>query len=397
MLGFLIFSSLVMIAALYALVYTHSLEARLLLIRIGTGHYGTPDYTLFSAGHLIDIANQFLLLIPIIPVLLFLAMRRGKSKAADEIDRFLLTFSLGGLVFLFALEPKLGMARDWDLFALCGLGPLLWFIRMIDFSLDKYRPLLPFVIILSAMMTLPFWITSMRTESAINHYSYLLELDQPRSRTGYTILRDYYYQQDDSLSANNINTLLADTYPAYRLVRKANQLRDAGRYSQALTIADSLHSLDPYAIEVLNLRGMTYSAMGRHNEALRDLQLAAQLGRYDSRILYNLAQVYFVQGKIDTTMVYLRRAQNLDPKSFYVVEALATLYFRQRTYDSAYYYANHMIQIDSSFIAGYSMAGVSALNLGDTVSARDLLTHYLHHAPDSPDKDHIDKIVRRLE
>ena len=89
---------------------------------------GTPDYTLFSPTHLWDIANQLLLLIPILPALLIIAFLRP-MRSFEPFDLFLLFFSIGGLVFLFGIEPGLGMARDWDLFALSGVGPLLFLIR----------------------------------------------------------------------------------------------------------------------------------------------------------------------------------------------------------------------------------------------------------------------------
>lgn len=393
----LIASAVAIIVALFIIVYKNSLEAQLLLIRMGSGHYGTPDYTLFSPAHLLDIGNLLILLIPVLPILVVMTILGKRAEPFEAFDRFLLILSLGGMVFLFAVEPKLGMGRDWDLFALCGLGPLIWLIRRIKIPDSRCVILLPIVLMLSAVMVAPFLIANLRTDSAVNNYSYLLKLDQGRSRAGYTILRDYYFAQGDSVAGDSIKTLLADTYPAVRLVRYALRLRDAGQYTQALAVADSLYALDPYAIETLSLRGMTLLMMGRHEEALRDLKLAAQLGRYDSRILVNLAQAYFMSGEIEKAMPPLRRAQNSDPHSFFVNEALATIYLQQRRFDSAYVYATHMIEADSLFADGYSMAGISALNLQDTIAARDLLSRYLLHAPEGVDKEFIKDVLRQIE
>jgi len=383
-------------AAVLILAYRQSLDIRLLLVGVGSGHPGTPDYTLFSLTHLWDIANQFLLLIPILPASLVIAFRRPMGPF-EALDLFLLFFSIGGFIFLFGIEPGLGMARDWDLFALAGLGPLLFLIRRIKPPESKHAFLLPALVLLSALMTSPFWMTAMRTDSAMRHYTHLLNLDLPRSRAGITILRDIYSERGDSAAVDSLNQVMADAYPAYTLVPLADRMIDAGEYRQALEIADSLYTLNPYSIETLNLRGMAYLYLGDHKQALENLQQAADLGRYDSRILVNVAQAHFMVGNYEEVMTNLRRAQALAPESFYVIEALATVRFRRHQYDSAYVYALRMIEADSLFPAGYSLAGLSALNRGDSVRARTLLSHFLTISPDGKNKDYIDSIVREMQ
>ena len=106
----------------FLLLYFFSEEMHYYIIPLlpGHGRYPWPDYWLLSLTHLVDIANLFLLMIPAGLLLVFF-VSRTKFCNRDEINRFLLYFSAAGILFLFLIEPKLGIGRDWDLFAPAGV------------------------------------------------------------------------------------------------------------------------------------------------------------------------------------------------------------------------------------------------------------------------------------
>ena len=94
------------------------------LMSLFHGDYTGPGYTLFSPSHLLDFLNQQILVSPIGLALLviFLVFKPKAPGKEDRIFQFLLIVSIGQLLFNLLIDPGLGAARDWDLFASVGLG-----------------------------------------------------------------------------------------------------------------------------------------------------------------------------------------------------------------------------------------------------------------------------------
>jgi len=98
-----------------------------MFIDITSSNQTESGYSIFSYDHLIDIINQSLLLSPLL--LVYIVFFKAKALFTnDKIETlFLAISSIGGLIFLLFVDPKLGMARDWDLFALT-LYPVTLFV-----------------------------------------------------------------------------------------------------------------------------------------------------------------------------------------------------------------------------------------------------------------------------
>lgn len=80
----------------------------------------TGNYGLFSFNHLIDWLNVQLLSSPLSFALLPFAIR-GMIVRKEAYARFLFSAFLPLLLFYFAMDPKIGMFRDWDLFSVPNL------------------------------------------------------------------------------------------------------------------------------------------------------------------------------------------------------------------------------------------------------------------------------------
>jgi len=82
------------------------------------------SYTLFSAQHLIDYFNEFIIVGPVLPllglVLIFLFM--GKLKTAEF--SFFKYIAFPAMFMSFIIDPIIGAVRDWDLLSIFGL-PLM--------------------------------------------------------------------------------------------------------------------------------------------------------------------------------------------------------------------------------------------------------------------------------
>jgi tetratricopeptide (TPR) repeat protein len=290
---------------------------------------------------------------------------------------------LGGAVFLLMIDPKLGMARDWDLFALVGLPPTLLFARMLAAQERIRKWLYPALVLTAAVLVMPFVAVNASRQPALNQYQALLRLDLPKSRTGLTILYSIYKAAGDSALADSVEQVIVTAIPAARQAPLAHQLAEEGKFEQALILVDSMARVEPYSVETLNLRGLVYLKMGQYSRAVQDLELAGRLGRYDSRPLTSLASAYSALHQFDRMMDALRQAQKRDPDAFHVLSGLAVGFFDLRQFDSAKVYAMRAIQIQPTYETGYFIIGYIAHMAGDKTTAKIYLTRVVDLAPGS--------------
>lgn len=366
--------------------YRQSLRFRLHFMSIFAGPSHRPDYFLFSPQHLADIFNLTSLLIPLWPGLLFVAVRKLARSAAGQVDSFLLLFSLGGFVLLFIIDPKLGMARDWDLFALCMLGPMLLLTRRFA-AVAQARRLYPFMTILALVMVLPYFTVNLTEKPSLKYYDYLLRLDLSQARPGMIFMRDYYKLKGDSVQSKAIDREIWKLFPANRLARQASRLSREGKFNEAMVMVDSLFRINPFTIEALNTRGMVYLKGGYFREAIRDLETAATLGRYEPRSLVNLGNAYYQTGQFDKMLVSMRKAQKLNPEAKEVLQGFAMGFYAMNQFDSALVYGHYMINIDSTVPYGHLGLGLTYYKLGGYEKSKKYLTRFLEIGPPGADRD----------
>ena len=96
-------------------------------------------YTLFSRGHLMDIANEQLLAAPFtLPLLALLALCYRRQFPRDPYALFLLAATACYLLLTWVWNPDYGGQRDWDLFAPAAWPATLlafyWLIRAVPIT-----------------------------------------------------------------------------------------------------------------------------------------------------------------------------------------------------------------------------------------------------------------------
>ncbi len=360
------------------------------------GRSPVPGYTLLSISHLLDIVNEFLLIIPLLPLLIFMGWQNRKAILKDGVDRFLSLFTLGGLILILIFDPKLGMGRDWDLFALTGFGTLLLLARMVILS-SRWKRFFPGAILFSAVLFLPYLATNLSYQPSLDYYKWLLNLDLARAKPGFTTLRDYYHNTGDSARVDSLQREIAANFPSALMGPKAYNLAKAGRFGEALAIIDSLFRIDPHAVESYNLRGSVYLQMGNFERAIPDFEYAVRFGQYNVQALLNMAQAYQQAGRVDDVLKPLRQAQKLAPRSERMLIGLSSAFFARKQYDSALVYAEKTILESPSHFQAYLAAGLSAYNLRDYVKAKAYLTRFLESAPEGPERNRAVEIMQQFE
>ncbi|MEW5922918.1 MAG: hypothetical protein AB1746_02925, partial [Candidatus Zixiibacteriota bacterium] len=99
-----------------------------------------PDigYWIFSSRHIMDILNLAYMIIPVFLIYLIVLILSFKYLKNERLYIALGFLTLSQLIYLFILDSKLGMARDFPMFGLFLTGFMLWGI----YSLLKGREIL---------------------------------------------------------------------------------------------------------------------------------------------------------------------------------------------------------------------------------------------------------------
>jgi tetratricopeptide (TPR) repeat protein len=330
-------------------------------------------------------------------VLLIAGWAGVRNAVHDAPGRFLLACTAGGCGFLLVVNPRLGMGRDWDLFALTAVGPMLLLVRAVAAQGSRIIRARSSLLILSLVLVAPFFSTNLSYGSSIEYFKWLLRLDAGRSRPGIVALRNYYRTTGNAAQADSLDRIMMERFPSVYLVPRAKALAVSGKYQEALALADSVFRIDPYAPEPYNLRGVIYLEMKAFDRAVADFRQAVAFAPYDHRLLVNLAIAYQGLGTYDPIMPILRRAQEISPKYPLLLECLAMMFTGMNRYDSVLVYAQALMQVDSLNDRAYLIAGGAAYALGDHALAKKYLTHYLALNPSGREASDAAAILKLLE
>ncbi len=340
------------------------------------GRTGTPGYAVFSIRHILDLFNLSMLLVPIWPVMLYLSLPSIKKITHDSIALFLLTMSIGCVLFTCILDPRLGMARDWDLFALSCLAPSLFLIRL-SMGHRLTSRVTPLILLTLLCATLPYIVTNTSRESTISYFESLCDLDVDRSRTGLVTLRNYLEDSGEPEPAAEVDAKLRHRFPFANFGTRVQELVKQNKLDAALVIADSLFRINPYVVDGYNMKGAVYLKMRQLDSARHYLEKSIELGRYEYRSHVRLAEVHAFAGNMDKMWDELLIARDLNPNEFSVIHPLAMSYYADKKYDSALVYGRRLIENNPDYPDGYLITGLSLVIKKEYANAKTHLEKYL--------------------
>jgi tetratricopeptide (TPR) repeat protein len=399
--AFLIALSIVCIGigAVFVYRYNQSLTFRIHFLPLFVGRPATPYYAIFSPTHIVDIINLFLQAVPIIPFLAAAGIMGwiGNRKERDPLAGFLLAATAGFFLFLFMIDPKLGMGRDWDLFVICAFPTALLLLRLIRPYAKQLRSFIFPLLAVNLICTLPFLAVNLQKTPTIQYFTYLLDQDMPRSRPGLTILRTKYQAWGQQDKVDSINQVLVANFPMVTLGEYAYELAEKGEYNKALLIADSLYRADPYSLEPYSLRLAINMKRGNYADVQKDIDIISKLHKYDFRFMVNVARAYNVMNKHKEALEYLRAASKLNPKDFDLFVGLGMTYLALGSNDSAIVYGQKTLREKPESELGYYIIGYAYYLKGDARRARLALSKYLELAPqDRPERQVVEEMLKQI-
>ena len=373
--------------ALFVWLYRTRVEFEILILPPLSGRPIAPDYTVFSALHLLDLTNITLLVLPGALFVLLLWILCGRKDFRDPTALLLLFLSLGSLSFLCLFGAAITMGRDWDVMSLSFFAPLLLALYQVERRgrTLPVRVLLNYIVV-AGFATLSFLAVATRTEPTEKRYYTLLN---ERSRNGWVIYANHFLLKRDLDRYKELMQEIIDRFPDYQQLQQAYLFLEDGDYDTAMELARPLAEKDPYQADFLSLAGNLYGKLGQYDKAEEYYLRALKFRPYLSTLMNELGQLYMDQGKHQNATRILREAHSLSPDKTFITESLALSFIYQQQFDSALAYADTLFAADRNSPGAHLINVTVALNLGDRQTATQHLKEYMKYGRDRSDYERI--------
>ncbi len=294
-------------------------------------------YTLFSLSHLADYLNLLSLLLPgalTLVVVMFHLPMKNALKLPEYRFGILLVLSALGLAFIF--DPKLGMPRDWDLFAFAAipLATMSYFLILDKRFLPWWgRLAATLAIALGALCLGARVATQAMPGPAIAQITDYIELDKTKGKNAFRYLENYYRDHGDSLKADSMVRAF-NSFPDERLYRQIDQKLAQNKYSDALHLGELAVAANPMSSGAYNYIGSAYYRMGRPLQAGAAFDTALGLNPHNVEVLSMLGTIRWQQGRFSEGEDLIRRAANDGPTNAYPLFCLSQMAASRRQYDT---------------------------------------------------------------
>ena len=367
MLSIIIIAGSAGIAAIIYILVT-DLYFQLMFVDLFNSRHAELEYTLLSVPHLLDILNEILLVSPILPVLLIILRKNHLKKYRENKRLFLTLASLGCLAFLFMVDPKLGMPRDWDLFSFTPFAITLLLLIMTGSSLLPVikKMLLPLSVLL-ILFPAPYLITNLQAESSAKYSEYFVSLDMNRSMSSLFILFNYFEDHDDTIKADSLKAIYKSSFPRQRMCDSVIMALNRSDMPGAKSI---LSRIEPNEYDELYQRimGRLNYLEGNYGAALKYINKSIQLRRYYSNNYGDRAKIFLEQGKYGQALADLRHGYSINNKSQYIIDGLINTFDKMGIYDSSIYYLKLRLAEDSTHWLTYYKLAWQYFRINDTVN-----------------------------
>lgn len=345
----------------------------------------TPaDYWIFSSSHVLDILNNLLLsgLFMILMIPLFIKFKVWQS-ISKPIKLFSIAVIFGAFLFMLILDPKLGFARDWDLFASTGLVLVMLTFFWIDRNHEKlsnYKTYIQTAVLIPVILTASFITVNQNRDDSIERFKDILTFYDTRSGLGYEALAGQYRRH--SRGENDLDEAITYYNKAYEIDSKTRHLTFiAGMYLTKFTQSTDeykkmmmINAIEKYARRALN-----------DNDTLAlayDYLMAASIFRDDRYKALQYSDSILKYSKAESKpKLYLNRGK---------------IYMELKNSNSAEKEFRAALALDSNYAKAYGYLGSIYLEKGEKDRAIEYYLKLLRLEPENEMRPQIEAILQKL-
>jgi Flp pilus assembly protein TadD len=299
-------------------------------------------YAVLSGVHLADVANELLLLFPggavlggvafVIGARELQSLRRGGGLGPIVTNQeflsnplfskllFAVFLSIPCVLFLLFFRPELGMARDWDLFAVSALGPcvvLLTFwerIRANAATRSLAEVVLPPVLVMTFILTASWIGINAHPARSAARFESILSYDRARAGYAYEALALFYKDRNDSAAEIRAweRAVEASPNPRY-LLALGLRYDDVGEKEKAVLTLERCLRMRPNSARVRQSLAQVLYAMGRYEEVLTICEEGTRLAPHEGFYPFLMGKAYLETGRFTEALGAFDNCRRLEP------------------------------------------------------------------------------------
>jgi tetratricopeptide (TPR) repeat protein len=272
------------------------------------------------------------------------------------------------LGYALVVDPKLGYARDWDLFAFSGLGytflGLYLFLRYVKgLRKEALRYLTISLVFTSLVSTIPWIYVNSTDAKAVARFEHLLNLDMERSAYGRENLAMYYS-------------------------KKGELQKEIEQWRKAIALTNNASYITNLAVVYYNLQ--------RYDLALRELERSLDADSTFHFAHYLLAEIHLRRGEQQGAIEEYRKAIKYRSDITQYYDNLGSLLANLGRYPEALEVFQQGLKANPGYPSIYRNLGYTHLNMGDFAEAERYLLLYLEHSPSAEDVAEVREVLRNL-
>lgn len=349
-------------------------------------------YGIFSPYHLVDLQNHLVLLTPaFFAALLAKLFNWGREQRAASGRKpngqlfspayIFWTLAAGvPIVVGLLIDPKLGWARDWDLFTLFFtpfmVGAALWLAGLDASPVRRAAAAV-------ALLSLGLWLVfSANADAETRRFKALLELDPSRGDYGHEILALHYREinQPDNEIEQYIRALAVSDNIRYRGNIAAACIR-AGRNNESIAWYQSILERDSTFDIAIYGMAVALQYVGRFADALPYAEAAVKAAPDDPEHQYTLGAIQSRLSDFESALPHLEFAARARPDEISYLNPLGGCYLQLKRYQEARAVWHQLMKLDPDFAPVYLNAASLELTTQNLAESRRLLGEYERLTP----------------
>jgi len=346
------------------------------------------DYSLFSARHLGDMLQLFLLAAPAILFTKYILVRKAKTVLGDDLSLAGVLLALSGCTVAFISDPVDSIVLDYPRLAayLAPIGLLTAALLRKPVEESGYsRKMVAVVATLAIVAPISVAPVYVKIDTASPYAEAYFENHELNYMRGCYAFRDSYFAKGDLDQANSWEWKLPTASSDFLDFRGANDLIMNGDEAEALRLLQRMQSKNPVWVDVRILAAGLQMKAGRPQLARADIDTALMLEPYRRDVLMNNYLCYRDLKKYYEARIAADHAASIFPGDEYIVVDRMIMNHHAGEFGVARTVADSLTAADSTLPQPYMIRGMIFEQERNAQQALINYQHFLRRAPSTPE------------
>ncbi len=328
-LSILIAGFVAVVVAAFLYFYFNILYLRIAVLPFVVDRFTVDGYTMFSSRHLIDYANLILIIFP--AAFVFLMLYRSQLRGSwrwSPINMALLLVVAGTFGAAFIFDPKLGMPRDWDLFAFAGIALAVFsFLTMSDTLGSRSLIRSSALLVVANLLVFGPRVAAIVSPSILTTYiDNSARLDPAKAGPTFYVLTKWLRSHGEEGRAEQVDSVWSSISPEEAIIGSYQSGKLPLDTLALLTVLDRCINRDVENWNAWANKGTVKYWQGQYDSAVTCLERAVALNPYSSWIYLNLGLGYWKLRELNKAAKCATQSYNLDSSSITPLILLASVY-----------------------------------------------------------------------